>query len=269
MINFFKETLGVDIVATAKLIIPILLTFLFFRIVISIILRILKRVLNKTNLDKGIISFTLSIVKVILYFILVLIIADMISIPISSLLATFSIVGVAASLAIQDALGNLASGAMILITKPFKVGDYINCGVTEGTISHISFSHTVFTTSDNKIIRVPNSQIINSVVTNYSENTTRRAEWKFKIANRKDEERVRKLIQIIVDSDKRIMKDPAVFFRPTVFDDMGIEFTLRAWVASENYWDVYYDILEEVNHELDKNRIEVPSNRLDVRVISE
>ncbi len=267
MVQFFKESLGIDIIEVAKMIIPILIVFLVCKIIINIVLKILKKVLDKSKLDKGIASFALGLTKVILYFVVVLIIADMLSVPISSLLATFSIVGVAASLAIQDALGNLASGAMILATKPFKVGDYIDCVVTSGTVKQITFSHTVFSTPDNKIIRVPNSQILSSVITNFSETDKRRVDFVFKTANRKDEEKVKLLIRTVVDSDDRILKDPEVFLRATKYDDMGVEYTLRVWVNSADYWNVYFDILEDVNHLFDKNGIVIPSNRLDVRVV--
>lgn len=267
MVNFFQETLGINLIEVAKMIIPILITFLVCKMVIGIILKILKKVLDKSKLDKGIASFALGLVKVILYFVVVLIIADMLSVPVSSLLATFSIVGVAASLAIQDALGNLASGAMILATKPFKVGDYVDCVATNGTVKQISFSHTVFATPDNKIIRVPNSQILSSVITNFSETTTRRVDWNFRIANRNDEEKVKMLINSVVNQNELILKEPEVFLRPTKFDDAGVELTLRVWVNSGDYWTVYHDVLEEVNHLLAQQGIAIPSNRLDVRVV--
>lgn len=267
MTTFFEETLGINLVEVVKLIIPILITFLVCKIAINVILKVLKKLLDKSKADKGIASFALGLTKVILYFMVILIIADMLSIPISSLLATFSIVGVAASLAIQDALGNLASGAMILATKPFKVGDYIDCVVTNGTVKQITFSHTVFSTPDNKIIRVPNSQILSSVITNFSETDKRRVDFVFKTSNRKDEEKVKLLIKTVVDSDERILKDPAVFLRATKFDDTGVEYTLRVWVKSSEYWNVYFDILEDVNHLLDKNGIVIPSNRLEVKVV--
>ena len=267
MTTFFEEPLGINLAEVVKLIIPILITFLVCKIAINVILKVLKKVLDKSKADKGIASFALGLTKVILYFMVILIIADMLSIPISSLLATFSIVGVAASLAIQDALGNLASGAMILATKPFKVGDYIDCVVTSGTVKQITFSHTVFSTPDNKIIRVPNSQILSSVITNFSETDKRRVDFVFKTSNRKDEEKVKLLIKTVVDSDERVLKDPAVFLRATKFDDTGVEYTLRVWVKSSEYWDVYFDILEDVNHLLDKNGIVIPSNRLEVKVV--
>lgn len=266
MTEFF-DSLGIDLVEVAKMIIPILVTFLVCKIVINVILKVLKKVLNRSKLDKGIASFALGLAKVVMYFMVVLIIADMLSIPVSSLLATFSIVGVAASLAIQDALGNLASGAMILATKPFKVGDYVDCVATNGTVKQISFSHTVFATSDNKIVRVPNSQILGSVITNFSETSTRRVDWTFRIANRKDEEKVKMLISSVVEKNELILKDPEVFLRPTNFDDAGLDITLRVWVNSGDYWTVYHDVLEEVNHLLDQHGITIPSNRLDVRVV--
>ncbi len=267
MVNFFQETLGINLAEVPKMIIPVLVTFLVCKIVIGVILKVLKKVLNKSKLDKGITSFAIGLVKVILYVVVVLIIADMLSIPVSSLLATFSIVGVAASLAIQDALGNLASGAMILATKPFKVGDYVDCVATNGTVKQISFSHTVFATPDNKIIRVPNSQILDSVITNFSETSTRRVDWTFRIANRRDEEKTKMLVNSVVEKNALILKDPAVFLRPTKFDDAGLDITLRVWVNSKDYWTVYYDVLEEVNHLLDQHGITIPSNRLDVRVV--
>ncbi len=267
MTNFFQETLGINLMEVAKMIIPILVTFLVCKIAINVILKVLKKVLDKSKLDKGITSFSLGLAKVIMYFMVVLIIADMLSIPVSSLLATFSIVGVAASLAIQDALGNLASGAMILATKPFKVGDYVDCVATNGTVKQITFSHTVFATPDNKIIRVPNSQILNSVITNFSETDKRRVDWVFKTSNRKDEEKVKTLIKAVVEKNPLILKDPAMFLRPTKFDDTGVEYTLRVWTKSGDYWTVYHDVLEEVNHVLAENGLVVPSNRIDVKMI--
>lgn len=267
MANFIQETLGINLMEVAKMIIPILVTFLVCKIAIGVILKVLKKLLDKSKLDKGITSFTMGLAKVILYFVVVLIIADMLSVPISSLLATFSIVGVAASLAIQDALGNLASGAMILATKPFKVGDYVDCVATSGTVKQITFSHTVFSTPDNKIIRVPNSQILNSVITNFSETDKRRVDWVFRTANRKDEEKVKLLIKAVIDSNPLILKDPEIFLRATKFDDAGVEYTLRVWVNSADYWTVYHDVLEEVNHLLDENGVAIPSNRLDIRIV--
>ena len=267
MTKFFEEALGINIMEVAKNIIPILVTFLVCKIAISVILKVLKKVLNRTKLDKGIASFTLGLAKVIMYFMVVLIIADMLSIPVSSLLATFSIVGVAASLAIQDALGNLASGAMILATKPFKVGDYVDCVATNGTVKQITFSHTVFATPDNKIIRVPNSQILSSVITNFSETDKRRVDWVFKASDRKDEEKVKALIKSVVDNNALILDDPAMFLRATNFDSTGVEYTLRVWVKSADYWTVYHEVLEDVNHLLYENGIAIPSNRLDVRVV--
>ena len=158
MLEYLKTNFGLDIHHLISMGVPVIVTFIVCWISIKVIMKFVKKILKRAPLERGLTSFLEKVIKFILYFIVILIVADMVSIPITSLLAAFSVVGLAASLAIQDALGNLASGVMILATKPFKSGDYIEGASVSGTVSEINFSHTLLITPDNKQIHVPNKE---------------------------------------------------------------------------------------------------------------
>lgn len=268
MKDFFMQKLNIDIIEVIKAIVPIVITFFICVITIKVIMKFVKKIMKKTTLDKSLVTFIERVIKVILYFILILIIADMMSIPVTSLLATFSVVGLAASLAIQDALGNLASGVMILATRPFKSGDYIEGASVSGTVSEINFSHTVLTTPDNKKIHVPNKEIINSVITNYSEQTLRRVDLTFNLAYSADKNKIKDIMNAAIEKHPKILQDKPLFVKTTAYKDHGIDYTLRVWVNSADYWEVYFDLLEGLKDEFDNNGIEIPYNQMDVHIIN-
>lgn len=268
MRDFLIEHLSIDIVEVAKGVLPIIVTLFVCLMAIKIIMKLVRKVMKKTSLDKSLISFIEKVIKVILYFILVLIIADMMSIPVTSLLATFSVVGLAASLAIQDALGNLASGVMILATHPFKSGDYIEGASVGGTVSEINFSHTILTTPDNKKIHVPNKEIINSVITNYSEQSLRRVDVTFNLSYAADKNKIKDIMNKAIEAHPKILRDKPIFVKTTAYQASGIDYTLRVWANSADYWEVYFDLLEGLKDEFDKNGIEIPYNQMDVHVIN-
>ena len=197
---------------------------------------------------------------------MVLIIADMLNIPINSLIATFSVVGLAASLAIQDSLANLASGIMLLVTHPFKCGDYIEGAGTSGTVRSINFTHTVLLTPNNIIIHVPNKQIVGSVITNYSEQPKRRIEITFNVSYSADAEKVKEIMRDAINAYPKILKDEPIFARTTAYQSSGIDYTLRVWVSNKDYWDAYYDLLEGIKKDFDRNGIEIPFDQLDVNI---
>ena len=267
MIEYLKTNFGIDIMHLVSMALPIIATFSVCWIAIKIIMKFVKKILKKTPLEKGLTSFLEKIIKFILYFIVILIIADMVSIPITSLLATFSVVGLAASLAIQDALGNLASGVMILATKPFKSGDYIEGAAVSGTVSEINFSHTLLITPDNKQIHVPNKEIINSTITNYSEQQFRRVDITYNLEYSADANKVKEIMNKAIEKHPKILQDRPIFVKTTAFGQSGIDYTLRVWVNSCDYWEVYFDLLEGIKETFDKNGINIAYNRLDVKIL--
>lgn len=266
MKDFFEQYFKIDIIEVIKQIVPIIFVLIVCLLAIKVIMKIIKRLIQNSKLEKSLHTFIETTVKVVLYFIVVLIIADMLSIPITSLLATFSVVGLAASLAIQDALANLASGVMILATHPFKCGDYVEGAGTAGTVKDINFTHTVLLTPDNKKIHVPNNQIVNAVIINYSEQKNRRVDLTFNLSYAADSIKIKEIMHNAINSHPKILKNEPIFVRTTAYKESGIDYTLRIWTKSEDYWDVYFDLLEEIKEELDKNKIEIPYNQLDVHI---
>ena len=266
MTEIFEKIFETDLFKALGEIIPILLVIIISLMAVKILMKILEKGIKKSKLEKGLHSFVLKTVKIILYFIAVLIIADMMGIPISSLLATFSIVGVAASLAIQDTLSNIASGVTILATNPFKAGNYVDAGGISGTVREINFTHTVLQTPDNKIIHVPNKQMVNSTVTNFSEMPKRRVDITFNLDYKADSDKIKEIMYNAINKHELILKNEDIFVRTTSYGASGIDYTLRVWVKSEDYWTVYFDLLEGLKKDFDNEKIEIPYNQLDVHV---
>lgn len=269
MVEYLKTNFGLDIPHLISVAVPVLVTFLVCIISIKVIMKFVKKILKRTPLDKSLTSFLEKVIKFVLYFIVILIIADMLSIPVTSLLATFSVVGLAASLAIQDALGNLASGVMILATKPFKSGDYIEGASASGTVADINFSHTLLVTPDNKQIHIPNKEIINSTIINYSEQQFRRVDISFDIEYTADSKKVKEIMNQAITKHSKVLQDRPIFVRTTAYKDSAIEYTLRVWVNSCDYWEVYFDLLEGIKEMFDKNNINIPYNKLDVHIVNQ
>lgn len=266
MNSIIEKIINTELFIAITNLIPILCTILVSLIVVKIIMKIVQKGIKKSKLEKGLHTFVLKTVKIILYFIVVMIVADMVGIPISSLLATFSIVGVAASLAIQDTLSNIASGITILATNPFKAGNYVDAGGIAGTVKEINFTHTVLQTPDNKIIHVPNKQMVNSTVTNYSQMPKRRVDITFNLAYNANSDRIKEIMLNAINNHNLILKNEDIFVKATAYAASGIDYTLRVWTKSEDYWTVYFDLLEGLKKDFDNEGIEIPYNQLDVHV---
>ena len=207
--------------------------------------------------------------KILLYVILIISVIEILGIPMSSVVAVLASCGLALGLALQGALGNLAGGLMVLIFKPFKLGDYIESGDSQGTVKDISVFHTTLMTVDNKKILIPNGDLMNATVTNYSAAELRRVDQDFKITNDIDAELVKSVLLSAVLSTDGVLTEPAPFARMTAVDDDTYIFTVRAWCASEKYWDVYYDMLENCSKALSDNGIDDPEERIAVRLVKE
>ena len=237
------------------------------RIVIGALNKAAARGIDKTNLDPTINGLAKKIVNILLYVILIIAIIEILGIPMSSVIAILASCGLAVGLALQGALGNLAGGIMILVFKPFKVGDFIESAGAIGVVKDISLFYTTVKTTDNKKILVPNGDLMNAVVTNYSAEPTRRVDIDFKITNDIDAEFVKK---VLLDAEKAtpgVLDDPAPFARLTGVDDDTYIFTIRAWCESAKYWDVYFDVIENCSKALADNGIDDPEERIAIRMV--
>ena len=245
------------------------LALVFFFIgmqLIRLIRKIIRKSMNRAGAETGVIQFVDSFVKASLYIILILTLASSFGVDAASIVALLGSAGVAIGLAVQGSLSNLAGGVLILLLKPFKVGDYIVEGSSgkEGTVKEIQIFHTILTTADNKLIYIPNGSLSSGVVTNYSHQETRRVEWIIGIDYGEDYEKVQKIVYEILAADKRILKEPAPFVALHALDASSVNVVARVWVNSGDYWGVYFDINKAIYETFNEKGINFPFPQLTV-----
>ena len=218
------------------------------------------------KMDPGLASFTASGSRIVLYIILILMCFGVLGIETASFLALFTSGGVAIGLAFQGAVTNLAGGVMILLFHPFRVGDYIETNEIAGTVKAISVLYTVVLTVDNKRVTVPNGSLTNAAITNYSAEGKRRVDLTFSVSYDSDLDTVKQLLLSVAENDPKALKDPAPLARLVAQSASSLDFTLRVWCTPENYWDLYFDLNENVKKALDKAGVEIPFPQMDVHM---
>ena len=218
------------------------------------------------KMDPGLASFTASGSRIVLYIILILMCFGVLGIETASFLALFTSGGVAIGLAFQGAVTNLAGGVMILLFHPFRVGDYIETTEIAGTVNAISVLYTVVLTPDNKRVTVPNGSLTNAAITNYSAEGQRRVELTFSVSYDCDIDKVKQILLSVAESDPKSLKVPAPLARMKTQSASSLDFVLRVWCAPENYWDLYFDLNENVKKALDEAGMEIPFPQMDVHM---
>lgn len=233
----------------------------------KIILKLLSKGLEKSKIDKTVHGFLKSFVKILLFSIIIIIVLTVLGIPMTSLIAVIGSAGLAIGLAMQNSLSNVAGGVIVLMGKQFKVGDYVSINGTEGIVKEISIICTKIVTFDNKDIFIPNGTVSNAVIINYTQEKTRRVDWVFGISYDNDVKKAISAINNVIAGNEKILCDPAPFVKIGAFGASSIDITTKVWVKSEDYWDVYYAMFEDVKDTFDKNDIVIPYNQLDVHMI--
>lgn len=242
-------------------------------IVLTISFRIIKKITRKITKKGEAGKYDKTITKTLAYTfsigmktLVIVSIVGYLGIDTSGITALIASLGVCVGLAVNGAVSNLAGGVVILVTRPFKVDDYIEAQGISGTVEDIHMICTKIRTPDNKVIYVPNGSLANGNIINYSEKETRRLELKFSIAYDSDYEKAKALIWDVVTSHELVLSDPTPFVRMSAHDDSAITVTARVWTKNSDYWNVNFDLLESVKKALDDNGIEIPYNQLDVHV---
>ena len=218
------------------------------------------------KLDPTVHTFLNSFLGIGLKIILAIVVVTILGVDMTSIIAILTSATLAIGLALQGSLSNLAGGVIILIFRPFKVGDYITSGGESGTVSDIGIFYTKLTTVDNKEVVIPNSVITNATVENYSANELRRVDLTFTTSYGADIDEVKKAILSLAENHPLVLKDPAPFVRVASHGDSAINYTCRLWVESANYWDVNFDMLESVKKAFDEKGISIPYPQLDVHI---
>ena len=223
------------------------LTFITCFIVMQIILKTLERILGRANkIDGTLKGFIHSAVKIVLWILTGIIVAGALGIPTTSLVALISIAGLALSLSVQNILSNLFSGLTLLVSKPFKSGDYVEVGGRNGIIKSVGLFYTQLNTLDNVSINIPNSDVTGTTVINYSREPLRRVDRVFSAAYESSTENVKAAVFEAISRDEKILRDPAPFVRLSEYKESCIEYTVRVWCKCADYWDVFFNLNEPI-----------------------
>lgn len=241
-----------------------IIIYIVGRFIIKQLGRLLARILEKRKLEISVQTFLRSLVSILLNLILAFAIVSRLGVETTSFAALLASAGVAIGMALSGNLSNFAGGLIILIFKPFKVGDYIEGQNANGTVREIQIFHTILTTVDNKVIYVPNGALSSNAITNYSKQETRRAEWVFGVEYGEDFEKVKAVLQRIIDADPRILKDPAPMIALGALSASSVDIKVRAWAKTADYWDVYFDMNKIVYDTFNKEGIGFPFPQLTV-----
>ena len=216
------------------------------------------------KMDESVASFMGSMISVALKILVIFISATIVGIDATALSAVFGSVGLAVGLALQGSLSNFAGGMMILLFRPFKVGDYIDNHTDSGTVVEIGIFYTTINTPDNKQITIPNGALSNATVVNYSVKSTRRVDLEFTASHGSDIDEVIKVMLTVALSNSKVLRDPAPFAALSRQEASSMVFVLRTWVNSADYWNVYFDLQEQMKKSFDKNGIKIPYTQIDV-----
>lgn len=234
-------------------------------IVIKILLNILRRVFAKSRMEKIAQQFILAIIKVLLYLVLVLALLAIMGVQLTGVITALSALILAVGMALESNIANLANGIVIVATKMFKKGDRIIVGDVEGDITDINFLFTTLNTPDNKRITIPNSTIVNSSVINAGANPVRRVDFTFSVAYETDTELVKKIVIDVMKSNGKVLLDRELFCRLKTLNKSSIDFFCYCWCDNEDYWDVFFYVMENVYNEFKRNNVSVPYSQLEVR----
>ncbi|SEF62191.1 MULTISPECIES: mechanosensitive ion channel family protein [Parabacteroides] len=241
------------------------LVFIVGRLVINLINKLVRRILNKRDIDLSVKTFVGSLVNVVLTILLIISVVGALGVQTTSFAALLASAGVAVGMALSGNLSNFAGGLIILLFKPYKVGDYIEAQNVGGTVKEIQIFHTVLSTADNKIIYIPNGSLSSGVVTNFSHQTSRRVDWTFGVEYGSDFEKVKSVIESVLAKDSRILSDPAApFIALTALADSSVNIVVRVWVKSADYWGVYFDINQAIYATFNAEGIGFPFPQLTV-----
>ena len=244
------------------------LTFITCFIVMQIILKTLERILGRANkIDGTLKGFIHSAVKIVLWILTGIIVAGALGIPTTSLVALISIAGLALSLSVQNILSNLFSGLTLLVSKPFKSGDYVEVGGRNGIIKSVGLFYTQLNTLDNVSINIPNSDVTGTTVINYSREPLRRVDRVFSAAYESSTENVKAAVFEAISRDEKILRDPAPFVRLSEYKESCIEYTVRVWCKCADYWDVFFNLNENVRDCFAEQGVEMTYNHMNIHIL--
>lgn len=257
------KTQGVELAINVATAIAI---FYVGKMVVGMLVRGMRKVMQKQEIDKTLETFVSNLVRMVLMIIVAIAAISQLGIETTSFIAIFGAAGLAVGLALQGSLSNFAAGVLIVLFRPYRVGDFIEGAGIAGVVEQVQILTTVLRTGDNKRIIVPNGQIMDSIITNYSANETRRVDMVVGVSYSDDLDKVRSVLEELVAADERILEDPACTIAVAELADSSVNFVLRPWVSTPEYWNVKFDLTEAIKKRFDKEGISIPFPQQDVHL---
>ncbi len=240
--------------------------FIVGRWVVKIVVNLIKKALTRAKMDVILVNFVSSIISTLLLLFVIIAALNQLGVNTTSLIALLGAAGLAIGLALQGSLQNFASGVMLIVFRPFKDGDFVEAAGTSGVVEKISIFTTVMRTPDNREIIIPNGSIYSGTITNYSARSTRRVDMVFGIGYGDDIKKAKEVLSKLIESDERILKDPAPQVAVGELADSSVNFIVRPWVNAADYWPVKLDFTENVKLAFDENDISIPFPQMDVHL---
>ncbi len=240
--------------------------FIIGRMIAKGLVKLLRKVLKKSGMDHILVNFISSIVNSALLLFIIIAALDQLGVDTTSLIAILGAAGLAVGLALQNSLQNFAAGVMLIIFRPFKTGDFVEAGGTAGVVETITIFSTVMRTGDNREVIVPNGSIYNGTITNYSARDTRRIDMVFGIGYNDDIRKAKQIMQEILDADDRVLADPEPLIAVGELADSSVNFNVRPWVKSDDYWSTRFDLTEKIKLAFDDNGISIPFPQMDIHM---
>ncbi|HGF7146539.1 TPA: small-conductance mechanosensitive channel MscS [Vibrio cholerae] len=235
-------------------------------IVVKAVAGSVAKVLRSKEMDKAVVEFIHGLVRYTLFIIVLIAALSHIGVQTASVVAVLGAAGLAVGLALQGSLSNFAAGVLIVAFRPFKAGDYVEIAGVAGSVDSILIFQTVLKTPDNKMVVVPNSAVIGGAITNYSRHATRRVDMVIGVSYKSDLQKTKRVLRETLEKDPRILKDPDITIGVLTLADSSINFVVRPWCKTEDYWKVYYDSMQAIKEALDANGIEIPFPQMDVHL---
>lgn len=248
-----------------KIITSLLILIIGFKVA-DVVVKLIKKGRGFNKLDKSVQTFLLSFISISFKILVFITTLAHLGIPMTSMITVFGSATLAIGLALQGGLTNLVGGLLILIFKPFKVGDWIETSSGAGTVKEITIFYTVINNLENSRIVLPNGDLANTAIKNNSHNTERRLCIDFSVSYNNDVDKVKDILNKVIEKEEYVLKDKEIFVRLTNHADSALIYTVRVWVLNDNYWDLKFNLLENVKKEFDKNGISIPYPQLDVHL---
>jgi small conductance mechanosensitive channel len=259
------QTTGVDLGIN---LVTAIVIFFVGKWIVNLVVKGMLKAMQKGDMDITLRRFVANLARMLLMLFVIIAAIHQLGIQTASLIALLGAAGLAVGLALQGSLSNLAAGVLIVLFRPYKVGDWIEGGGVSGAVEEVQILTTVLKTGDNKRVIIPNSQIMGTTITNYSANETRRVDLVVGVSYGDDLDKVRTELEGLVAADERILKDPTVTIAVSELADSSVNFVLRPWVKTADYWGVYFDLTEAIKKRFDEVGISIPFPQRDVHIHS-